>query len=93
MKVKLCPDKSISWSYELRTNLWCNAKLPCGRCLSEPDNDGCAACSRIPYNYFLDCDNCKFRFICFTTKTNGEFGYEHLYGEIRRHYNDNCNAR
>lgn len=69
-----CPNNEISWYY--KGTIWCSSKLPCERCLTF----NLGSCGRMPIKFDFDCDNCKYKFICFTCNTTElmQFRYDYF---------------
>ena len=44
---------------------WCSAKLPCGRCLEDKI---ILSCKNERINFTPNCDDCKHRFKCWTSR-------------------------
>jgi len=76
MKTTLCPEEEVKWYYQ--GGKWCSSKLPCGRCISLSNRQE-MGCQRKALKGFVDCDNCKYRFVCLTCSIDGETNFEMRY--------------
>lgn len=75
MIVNVCPDTTVSYKYEKPP--WCDAKLPCGRCLTSLDGFGECRQTRLLFSVELPCESCKARFLCLTIASiDGRESYE-----------------